>query len=58
MAYARITTHYPDQSTVVVEVGHARQCHPDLLDELVTRCRNLWRETVGDDEPAEPEASE
>lgn len=48
MAYAKIITQYPDESAVVVEVGHDDGCHPDLLDELVARCRDLWRETVAD----------
>lgn len=52
MAYAKIVTQYADESAVVIEVGHD-DAHPDLLDELVTRCAALWRETVGESEPVD-----
>lgn len=52
MAYAKITTYYADDSAVTVEVGHD-DAHPDLLDELVARCRNLWQQTIGEPEDTE-----
>lgn len=57
MAYARVTVHYRDKSSTVIEVGHAAACHPDLLDELVARCRALYVETIGE-EPAEVETED
>ena len=48
MAYARVTVRYVDKTSATVEVGH-NDAHPDLLDELVARCRDLYRQTIDED---------
>jgi hypothetical protein len=52
MGHARITVSFSDETAIEIEVG-AVGAHPDLLDELVTRCAKLYREACPDDVEAE-----
>lgn len=45
MAYAKIVHQFPDETVIVCEVGCEVE-HPDALDELVKRCRDLYADAV------------
>jgi hypothetical protein len=52
VAWARITLKFTDGAQTEIEVG-AVGAHPDLLDELVTRCERLYRKACPDEAEAD-----
>lgn len=52
MATAKIVHQFPDETAIVCEVSATNE-HPDMLDELVTRCAALYRRAFPDAETDE-----
>ena len=46
--YAKVTHYWTDESTTVVEFGSSEASHPDLLDELASRCLRMWERVIAD----------